>query len=108
MQVIKFDDPQLPHTQKIIFLRAIMAALGDFSDPTPDGNYRIEFSIEGKEVDFRKFLDAFKEHWTWEVEQEAMEMIKDLPGISELYEAWEDLRSDMIRRLRAAGSALSS
>lgn len=69
---------------ELIFIRTIMAA-GDI-EGTPDSVYDLEFTVQGKTVDFHKFCKMFGHNYDKAVNDAAAEQLKNLASLGNLQE----------------------
>jgi regulator of protease activity HflC (stomatin/prohibitin superfamily) len=96
-QRIEFDELRRRPSADIIFIRAVRAA-GDI-EPTKDGFYNIEFRVEGKEVDFKKFCLSFETHFDAEIRAAAEDRLREVEGFKDLEDTIYELRKEFVDRL---------
>lgn len=98
MQVITFDDLRSADKMaEAVFIRAAMSTGG--VDPTPDGKYSLEFSIQGREVDFKAFCQAFGRHWEAAVVAAAKERLRQAAGFSQLFDKLLDMEREACQKI---------
>lgn len=96
-QIIKFDDLRHKRPMDIIFIRACLAA-GDI-EPTTDGNYALEFTVQGKTVDFEKFCKSFEEHYDEEIMEAAERKLKELADLTQLRDKLDEVRDAAVEKM---------
>jgi len=98
MQVITFDElRETSEMAAMTFIRAVMAAGG--IDPTPDGKYNLEFSVQGREVNFQVFCQAFDHHWEAEVAAAAEERLRQAAGFHQLFEKLQEIEQAACQKI---------
>ena len=96
-QQIKFDELRRKPAADLIFIRAILAAGG--IDNTEDGIYNLEFKIQGKEVDFKKFCESFEKNFDAEISDAANKKLNEMADFTELREKLDAVRDAAASKL---------
>jgi hypothetical protein len=98
IQTITLDELRPDDFAGLIFIRACMAA----GAVEPCETHAIRFDINGKNVDIRKFIEAFQHNWHEEVTERARQMVR-LGGI---YDALHDLETLVTEKISQISATL--
>jgi hypothetical protein len=102
MQKINFDElrtgPDRPAWGELIFVRAVMATTN--LDPTPGKPYDLEFTINGKEVDFKKFCEMFGKNWDEQVRRDAVELIMSSARLEKFRQTMDNMDAVLTEKLK--------
>lgn len=96
-QTIRFDELRRKPPMDLIFIRACRAA--GTIEPTADGNYALEFTVQGKTVDFIKFCESFANHYDDEVMKAAENKINEIADLSKLRDKLDEVRDAAVEKM---------
>jgi hypothetical protein len=69
-------------------------------DPTPGKPYDLEFTINGKEVDFKKFCEMFGKNWDEQVRRDAVELIMSSARLEKFRQTMDNMDAVLTEKLK--------